>query len=427
VIDFGLNPFDENIPIHFYSEFRLIGRIGDHSVYFSSLGSKVIICTDSDPINRKLEEARGKEPEISKFLNKKRVISIFVTTHCNCNCAYCYAKGVQASPPKQSFEKIREFLDAVIDDGRQIDRVRFQGGGEPTTEMPLIKKTIEYAKSRFGITKFEIQTNLLFSEKNAGFIGDNFSYVCASVDGPEEIQAKHRRVSPEENKIIKRNLRHLPKRNLDFSIKCTVSKYSNEKLKEIVDYFSSLGVKTAVFEPVFEMGNASAQASDFNTPPEFSEFLERFTEAKKYGEKKGFFAYSCFLPLEHSGIHYCGGTYCEPCLTTDGYISTCDEHFVGKGDKSPFIIGKMDRKSKKARYNESKIAFLKGRIAPELASCSDCFLKWSCRGQCPSRTLAETGDIYKPNPEKCKIIKQYSREYLLYRARAALDEKGKHI
>jgi len=424
---FNLHIFDEDKFVYYYSEFVPIGKIREYNVFFSSLGGKMILCTEKEQIYRKLAEEKNKEPDISRFLEKKIVVSIYLTTNCNCECAYCYAKATKTEGGKQSFEKIKNFLDMVVGSGVEVVHLRFQGGGEPTLEIPLIKKTVEYARRKHRIERFEIQSNLLFDQKTAQYLGKNFFQVICSVDGMPEIQARQRGVSPEEGRKIERNLKYLLTKNLKIPIKCTVSRYSNNKLREIIDYFSSLGVKEVVMEPVFAMGRASSPESDYNSPPEFEDFLREFTEAKKYGEKQGVFAISCFLPVEFSGLHYCGGVSGTLGLTTDGYISTCDEHFLGEGDSSPFIIGKMDWDKKKAAYDKEKIAVLNGRTALGIAGCQSCFLKWSCRAQCPSRTFAETGDIYKPDRKNCKLIKQYAKEYLLYRAREELNDKKKHI
>ena len=421
MIVIALNPnskLKKDFSINFPSEYFLVGKINKYYIYFSSLECKLVISRATERINRIFAERKPLPPFIYPL-----VITIFVTTECNLNCNYCYAKGAKTISPWQRFNSVKDFLDLSIKDN-PVDRVRFQGGGEPTLDIDLIKKTISYAKNKYNIKKFEIQTNLLFPEKVAKFIAKNFSYVYGSVDGPEEIQFKNRGITSNQNKIIERNLCYLAKKIPHFSVKCTVSRYSNKRMKEIIDYFWKKGVRNIIFEPIFKMGKAEKSENDFNTPPSLSNFLKEFLKIKKYAERKKVFAFSCFLPLEYSGVYYCGGVSCSPCLTTDGYISTCDEHFLGENDKSPFIIGKIEERGKRIIYNRENISSLRKRNVLNLKTCENCFLKWSCRGQCPSRVFAETGDIYKPNKKKCNLVKKYSKDYLLYKAREILRNKN---
>jgi len=423
MIVFNLNPHQSSKNfIYFPSELSLIREINGFNIYFSSLECKMVISHKEEGVEKEIINA--KPLNYSDILTPKYVLSIFMTTKCNLNCNYCYAKGQQTIYYHQNFESVKTFLETFIKKrSKKIDRVRFQGGGEPTLEINLIEKIINYAKNKFNIKKFEIQSNLLFDDKVAKFIGQNFTYVYASIDGPEDIQFKNRGVTPNQNKIIEKNLKYLLTTVPHFVIRSTITKYSCEKMEEIVDYFINVGVKNAVFEPVFKMGKAKYSSNEYNTPPSFNSFLSKFVEIKKYAEKKYLFIFSCFLPLEYSGLYYCGGSSCYSiCLTTDNFISTCDEHFLGQQDDSPFIIGRFDKLRKKIIYNRNNIKLLKNRNVVNLNSCKNCFLRWSCRGQCPSRTLDNTGDIYKPDQSKCKWIKKYSKEYLLYKAKQILKE-----
>ncbi len=305
--------------------------------------------------------------------------------------------------------------------GKKIGAIRFFGGGEPTLEMGTIKKIVGFAREKYGIGCFEIQSNLLFGKSDAEFIADNFSKIICSVDGPPEIQKMQRGVTPAQSRIIEKNLGFFLSKKIDTMVKCTVSKYSNQMLEEIAEYFAKIGAKKVMMDIICQKGKALVPESDFNTPPGLESFLKNFSKAKKLAEKKGLFVFSWFLPVEFSGIHFCQNQlFCDPCLTTDGYISVCDEHFLGKGNKSPFIIGKVDWEKNKINLFRKKTEALKKRTVPNMPKCSECFLKWSCRGQCPSRCLDLQGDFHKPNEEECRLMKRYSREFLLWKAGQAL-------
>ncbi|WP_415846518.1 SPASM domain-containing protein [Vibrio aerogenes] len=37
--------------------------------------------------------------------------------------------------------------------------------------------------------------------------------------------------------------------------------------------------------------------------------------------------------------------------------------------------------------------------------CKVCFMKYNCAGGCPSRNYHVSGDIYKPDPYRCYVVK----------------------
>lgn len=407
-------------------EYHLIHNTKDIDVFYCSFEDKVIVSKPNSEISKILSSKSNQViPNPFTSRDNKKLLSIFVTTSCNRNCVYCYAKGKDIPQSEIAMDFVKNFLEKTFDGGIEFEMVRFQGGGEPTQSINKIKEIVDLLEKKYKVNKFWIQSNLLFSKEVALWLSDKFSTIVASVDGPPDIQQKQRRLDDEDQKILEENILFLLSKDVDVPIKCTITKHSNNKQIEIVDYLNNLGIKTIIMEPVFQMGNAETPSNDYNSPPEPEDFLKEFVKTKQYARKLGILTASPFLPFEYPAKYHCGACgniEATPCLTTDGFVSTCDEHFLGKGDDSVFIIGKYDDEGKNVKYDVEKMIQLKNRNTDNIIPCKSCFLKWRCKGMCPSRTFDETGDIFMPNKDSCELIQKYSKRYILEKLKENSNE-----
>ncbi len=199
----------------------------------------------------------------------KQMISFFVTTSCNLNCSYCYVNRDETERRNQRLDL--DFAIAGIDDffaQNSSRHIRFFGAGEPTIEFDLIKSIYAYAYKKAGedLTA-EIQTNGVFSEKVADWLAENVNIIWISSDGPPDVQNlnRFRKNKKPTSGILAKNIRHLIANGRGMTgIRSTVTEETINRQKELVDYFSFLGIKYIWSDPLFPSVGIKSDYKLFN-------------------------------------------------------------------------------------------------------------------------------------------------------------------
>jgi uncharacterized protein len=148
-----------------------------------------------------------------KILERKGALEglvLGVTEDCNFRCGYCiYSGNYQGerrhSNNRMNFDIAKKALDFFLPRSEDPALISFYGG-EPSKEIELIKKVVDYSK-RFTLKKkiFSMTTNFFDVESFLEFfVKENF-YLNVSLDGPQEIHDSFRRDAkgnPTWNKIM---------------------------------------------------------------------------------------------------------------------------------------------------------------------------------------------------------------------------------
>lgn len=327
----------------------------------------------------------------------KEMISFFITTRCNLNCIYCYTNKDSVVHQDQSLDF--EFAKAGIDDYYSTNyakHIRFFGAGEPTMELALIKKILEYAKSKDPKTTSEIQTNGCFSETTGKWLADNIDIIWVSSDGIPEIQNHYRPFvdgSP-SSPVLERNLQYLASKCKGVTgIRMTITNENVSNQIQNIDYFRSLGIKNFWVDPMFpSVGEKEAyEKIDMN------KFTEEFLKAVKYAYSNGM-TYGSILTcnFDKPGVYACRALLPVPHLTTDGFVSACDMALFGRDmdHMDIFIYGKWNPNTNTIEYDWKKLTFLRSRELKNLKKCSKCEVGKYCRGYCPGEVTNETGNLF---------------------------------
>lgn len=115
-----------------------------------------------------------------------------------------------------------------------------------------MKECVEYARSLNPAIRLEFQTNGLFkTNEDTEWIAKNFNAVWFSLDGPKEVNDKHR---PDANghgrtSDIEENLRFVQKHTF-VGIRATVVEETMNNQDLLVDYYHNMGVKNVCLNPV---------------------------------------------------------------------------------------------------------------------------------------------------------------------------------
>ncbi|MDN3713917.1 quinohemoprotein amine dehydrogenase maturation protein [Paracoccus cavernae] len=128
-------------------------------------------------------------------------IILNVNTGCNLACTYCYKEdlAIPSKGEKMQFATAKASFELLLKQGYDRDRLNVVFfGGEPLSNMPLIREVVAYAVPRaaeFGKTvDFSLTTNatLLTEEMVDWFNANNFA-ITVSMDGPKALHDANRK------------------------------------------------------------------------------------------------------------------------------------------------------------------------------------------------------------------------------------------
>ena len=331
-----------------------------------------------------------------------------------------------------SFDTARVFLDRYCDIENGCSISFF--GGEPTLNMDLIIKVVNYCKAKSDKNKFSITTNgTTLSKKLCSLVSTevvdddillcewldrkNFSMII-SIDGDAESHDKYRITTSGKGShsmvmdsisVIKQKCETLQKNTtLRGTFTSDITK-SNSSLKTRLKFLNDImrdgfGGNVSL-EPVFlSEGSCIDEGSDISFEGEYAGSLE--AEYKKATDwvidelRSGKMVYWHQINMmikrivnQIESISECGAGCGYLSCSNDGDISACH------------------------RTHNSKIGNLKYGIDEHLRSkwvdnrwysrnkCSDCQIRNICGGGCRESSLGASGDIREPTKSECEIKK----------------------
>ncbi|MEM3556114.1 MAG: radical SAM protein [Candidatus Micrarchaeia archaeon] len=411
---------DSNVDEEIYS----IGKIGSLYVLYAPLSGRLCVCDDEFRRflvkNKKLGKNAEHHTDFSQLFpradGKFRLLGLFLTSKCNLRCTYCYAKGGEIEKT-MSFETAKKAID-FMNENFHSPFILFHGGGEPTIEFKLMKKVVEYARELSSDTKFNLQTNGIFSNEVREWLLKNMDLISISCDGPPDIQDTQRPLAngDRSSPILERNIRYFIKNSKGIKVQAVITEFSVARQAEIVEYFHKLGIKEFSFIPVKKMGRCVNCNLPYSTAPTSHSFSANFLKALELAD---FYE----MPLSTRTVaETCGN---KPCLLAESFFVTPDNFL------SPCLaVNSADSPFKELLYGSIKVNveiykeksdLLNKRLVHNIPTCNNCFLKWNCSGGCPiSACLIYGRDIFSPHKKFCNEQKKIMRELFLYRAQKDL-------
>ena len=127
-------------------------------------------------------------------------IIINVNTGCNLSCTYCYKEdlAVPSAGQKMSFETAVKSFELLLKQAKDRNRVNLVFfGGEPLSNMPLIRQMVHYAEARGREVGKEIDFSLttnatLLNEQLADYLDEHRFGLTVSMDGPKALHDRNR-------------------------------------------------------------------------------------------------------------------------------------------------------------------------------------------------------------------------------------------
>lgn len=338
---------------------------------------------------------------------------ICLTRNCNLKCNYCIDSSGNGYQNELSVEDIMIFikemlklraLHKLVNKDAAPFKLYFSGGGEPTFNWDLFKRTIlqveEYCKSVDIPLSLGMTTNGLLSHEHRLFVSDHFSTIMVSYDGMPNVQNKNRPTITgcETNDIVAETIAYFSQIDkIELTIRTTVWPDDFVKLNEMADYL--LGTFNGNFEwsirPIIPVGRAANTLNKTQGDLKHYDFLPYYLDvlkhsANKYNYKK---ISNPIYPIELN--YYSCGSLSTTCsnywLLPNKKIVTCIESFCTNTE-----VGII--KQNGIEYYDSFEDPLLHMCQRKFVECRDCIAYRFCRGGCPARHY----DIEKMPTQLCE-------------------------
>ncbi len=377
----------------------------------------------------------SREPQDAPSMTR---LVIFLTSKCNLQCAYCYARGGDSGKTirKDVWQIAMDHFFSTLAWGeawrfarRHGVNLTIHGGGEPTVEFATLKEIVaefrERARGAGLRTTVTLGTNGTYAEAVHQWIVENDIQVTFSLDGPRDIhnlQRPFRSGAPSYDLVV-RNLAALVKAGRYVSIRATITREALATMEETVELARQLGLAAVRFEPVTLTGRGS---SGTVSRPDVEQFTEKFLKCFLLGLRYD-------INVGYSGIHCferCRQRFCSACghnfgVTPDGDISTCYEVLDATDPAaSMFFIGRVDVAERRVVLDEQRIEALKRRVASNMKACEGCLLRYQCAGDCPIKSFRySTRDLYHPDPYRCEIANRINKTLIAWVADGVIEPR----
>ena len=232
-----------------------------------------------------------------KFLdNGPNLHMLVVTLRCNETCVYCHASraDMEAVQTDMSADTAEKSIELALGSSSPFITIEFQGG-EPLVNFTVVKHAIEYGQRRAKEVgksiEFTMVSNLaLMDEEKLSFLLDYKVQICTSIDGPEHLHDKQRKLigsSAFQAAVhwIKRINQAYVERGLDPSLYhvealLTTTRDALSRGREIVDTYNALGCRALHLRPIDPFGFVEKTASRVEYPRE--EYLKFYRDTTDY-------------------------------------------------------------------------------------------------------------------------------------------------
>lgn len=344
-----------------------------------------------------------------------KAMCLHVAHDCNLRCKYCFAATGDFGEGRKLLDEEtgKKAIDFLIEnsDGRRNLELDFFGG-EPLMNMEVVKKIVEYARSKEKQYnknfRFTITTNgVLLSDDYIDFMNKEMSNIVLSIDGRKEVNDRLRVTSNDKGSydtIIPLYQKLVDKRGHDqYYVRGTFTSYNLDFAKDVI-HMNELGFDQISIEPVVTPETEPYAIKEEHLPriyDEYEKLAKHIIEKKKEG--KGFNFFHFMLDLEQGPCAIkrlrgcgCGNEYVA--VTPDGDIYPCHQ-FVGMEE---WKMGSLDD----GKLNqEMKANFAKTNVYSK-DECSNCWAKFYCSGGCNANNLQYAGDIKTPHKISCDMQKK---------------------
>ncbi len=339
-------------------------------------------------------------------------LTLALTEDCSLRCQYCYAAAGEdhrksAMTPQLISKVVEKYFSTQKFHKNEPIEVTFMGGGEPTFRFDLLQHAVaevnRCASSASVKATFSLATNGFYGTPIRKFLVDNFSNISLSLDGPADIQNLHRPAADGSGTFdrVFETAKYLYAAGAPMAFRATVTSYSVNRVREIVDFFCGNFPKTSLGFEIFIPHGRGAHCTLLQ-PPSDQEFSRALLDAIAYGRERNY----SITNAAASEYHIVRGAFCsavavpEWTITVNGTITCCERD----GAPDEFTFGYYDEKEDRVVLDDAKISALRSMNVLNYPECQECFCKYNCAGDCPDRRMEK---VYKTDCDSIRKIGSY--------------------
>ena len=298
-------------------------------------------------------------------------MDLLVSQDCNMACRYCFAEEGMYCGNKglMTWEIARNSVDFLIKNSGKSKELHITFfGGEPLLNIPIIKKVVEYSKSKTINTDkkitFSVSTNGTFLEEElVNYFIENKINVQISIDGGADSQNFNRLLAggePSYNRVINKS-KNLVQKNNKITARATVTKNNIDSIKNDAEHLLSLGFCAVHIEHAAGSWNNDLLINgkaDFKILTD--NMLELYDLFETKLEKGELLKINNFLKMLHvihkrsRKFYGCGAGRGYLCVDINGDISTCHrltgnkKHDLGNINRENLSLEKLKKIKEKS-------------------------------------------------------------------------------
>ena len=340
-----------------------------------------------------------------------------VNTGCNLSCSYCYKEDL-ATPDKgrkMAFETAARSFELLLEEAKERRRVNLVFfGGEPLSNMPLIRDVVGYAERRAAeeskTVDFSLTTNgTLLSEPLVDWLAEHRVGVTVSMDGPRALHDRNRKtvggkgtydvVAAKARMLLERHRTRPVGARVTLTRGVTDVALIHRHLRDEIGFFE------VGFAPV-----TSGDISAFNlSEAELEEVFDGmkalgldYRDQALSGRNNGFANMHQLMTDLAEGTRKalpCGAGLGMLAVDKDGGLNLC-HRFTGS---SLPTFGDIDTGIDKQRLG----AFLEDAQDRSGRPCETCRIRNLCSGGCYHERYARYGDPMHPVAHYCELMRDW--------------------
>ncbi len=350
-----------------------------------------------------------------KYAGIIKSMCLNVSHNCSLRCEYCFADGGSYKTERQnmSFEVAKAAIDLLIKKSgtRRNLEVDFFGG-EPLLNMDVVKKTVEYGRSKEAEHgknfRFTITTNAYsLPDEDIDFFNKEMFNVVLSIDGRKEVHNRVRKTAlggDSFDEALNNALRFRASRgDKQYYIRGTFTALNKDFAADAL-FLNDMGFDQISLEPVVLPSSHRLAIHESDVPElvEQYELLAReYIKRRKTNKWFNFFHFMIDIsggPCEAKRLVGCGAGNEYIAVAPNGNIYPCHQ-FDGKPE---YVIGNV----LSGEFDETlpkKFASCNLTTKPK---CSECWAKYYCSGGCAANSVNFCGDINTPYTITCELMKK---------------------
>ena len=346
--------------------------------------------------------------------NEIKALCLHICHDCNLRCRYCFAdEGAYHSEREfMSLETAKAAIDFLLKNSgnRKVLEVDFFGG-EPLMCLETIKKVVVYAKEEAAKKGkkflFTTTTNALLLDDDAiDFFNREMENVVLSLDGRKEVHDAIRKTKNGKGSFdfVIENIKKFVRTRGDrhYYVRGTFTSKNLDFSKDVI-FLADNGFDSISMEPVVtDIDDLQIKDEHIGTIcDQYEELCDEYL--KRYSEGKGFNFFHFNIDLEggtclQKRVSACGAGNEYFSVVPNGDIYPCHQ-FAGNKD---FLMGNVRegiaRKDIRVQFSQNSLFTRE--------DCDNCFAKFICSGGCSANNYNFMGNVNKPYPVTCAMMKK---------------------